>query len=109
MSDMEAAMQRLRSAVGSIVELASDAQTQWVPLQSGIGQLADFRQLAVDLMAAYEREHGVKRRVIGDIGVSESLDTINIYLSALLLEVFTTETARHADAIIETIVLLRSS
>lgn len=105
MNDMDGALQRLRTAATGIVAMASDAQTHWVQLQNDTGQLADFRQLAEDVLAAYEREHAAKRRVLRDIAVCDSLDTINVYLSAMLLEVFIDDAMRRADAVIEAIVL----
>jgi hypothetical protein len=103
--EMTASIDKLRSAVRGIVGMASDPQTFAVTLSNGVGQLHEFAALATELSDAYEREHDVKRRVLSDIAVCESLETLNVYLSALLLEVFVTPCARRADPITESITL----
>lgn len=106
--ELDAALLRLRTALLAAGAMAREPATQWVLLSSGVGQLHDFAGVADELLRAYEREHDVKRRVLGDLAVSESLETLNVYMSALLLEVFVAEAARRLDPLVESIVVAAS-
>jgi hypothetical protein len=101
--EMNGSLDKLRTAARGIVAMASDVQVSWLRLFNGVGQLCEFGALASELLDAYEREHDVKQRILSDIAVTDSLDTLNVYMSALLLEVFVSPLVRRVDPIIESI------
>lgn len=104
--ELDAVWVRLRTALTAAAGMAREPATQWVQLSSGVGQLHDFGAVADELLGAYEREHDVKRRVLRDLAVCESLETLNVYMSALLMEVFATQAARRLEPLVESILTI---